>query len=88
MKDFKTESVGGKALLEILRADNGPQPLVDRKRLLEILFDESSRPSPRWLASMLSRRLIPYKKIGRLVRFDVAQVRAALEKRCTVQVRE
>ncbi len=62
--------------------------LVDGKRLLEAIFEEQSRPSPRWLHSMTKRGLIPHKKLGHLVRFDVAQVRAALEKKCTVRTRQ
>ena len=61
-----------------------PPQLVRAERLLEILFDEYSRPSLRWLRQMQSQRKIPYVKIGHLVRFDVDQVRAALEEDCTV----
>jgi len=45
--------------------------LVDANGLLEALFDESCRPSLRWVREMQSRRKIPYIKIGHLVRFDV-----------------
>jgi len=65
----------------------GPQ-LVRGERLLEILFDEYSRPSLRWLRQMQAQRKIPYVKIGHLVRFDVDQVRAALEEDCTVHSRK
>lgn len=65
---------------------NQPQ-LVRGERLLEILFDEYSRPSLRWLRQMQAQRKVPYVKIGRLVRFDVEQVRAALEQDCTVHSR-
>lgn len=62
-------------------------PLVDAHGLLKALFDESSRPSLRWLRQMQAQRKIPYVKIGHLVRFDVEKVRAALEDHCTIQHR-
>lgn len=65
-----------------------PPQLVRGERLLELLFDEYSRPSLRWLRQMQAQRKVPYVKIGRLVRFDVEQVRAALEKDCTVHSRK
>ena len=65
-----------------------PPQLVRGERLLELLFDEYSRPSLRWLRQMQSQRKIPYVKIGHLVRFDVDQVRAALEEDCTVHSRK
>jgi hypothetical protein len=64
-----------------------PPQLVRAERLLELLFDDQSRPSLRWLRQMQAQRKIPYVKIGHLVRFDVAQVRSALEQDCTVHSR-
>jgi hypothetical protein len=61
--------------------------LVRAERLLELLFDEQSRPSLRWLRQMQAQRKIPYVKIGHLVRFNVDNVRAALEQDCTVHSR-
>lgn len=61
--------------------------LVNADGLLEALFDEHSRPSLRWLRQMQSQRKIPYVKIGHLVRFDVQQVRDALEANCTIHSR-
>jgi len=61
--------------------------LVDAKGLLEVLFDESCRPSVRWIRSQQKRRNIPYIKIGHLVFFDVAKVRGALENQKTVRNR-
>ncbi len=55
--------------------------LVDAKKLLEVLFEESSRPSLRWLRQLQARRAIPFVKQGRLVFFDVNQVRDALTSR-------
>lgn len=65
-----------------------PNQLVRAERLLEILFDEQSRPSTRWLRQMQAQRKIPYVKLGHLVRFNVEQVRAALEEDCTVHSRK
>lgn len=61
--------------------------LVGAETLLETLFpNPSDRPSLRWLREMQAKRLIPYKKIGRkIVRFDVAEVRAALDKNFHVE---
>jgi hypothetical protein len=61
--------------------------LVDARGLLAALFDEASRPSLRWLRQMQKQRKISYKKLGHLVRFDVAQVRAELEADATVHSR-
>ena len=61
--------------------------LVDAQGLLEALFDESSRPSLRWLRQMQAQRKIPFVKIGHLVRFDVEKVRKALDETCTVNPR-
>lgn len=63
--------------------------LVGGEALLETLFPNPvDRPSLRWLASMRQRRLIPFKKIGgRLLRYDVAEVRAALDRNFTVRAR-
>jgi len=58
--------------------------LVDAKGLLEQLFDARSRPSERWLRIQQKRRAIPFYRIGRLVRFDVEAVRAALNRRLCV----
>ena len=62
--------------------------LVDAKGLLVALFEEESRPSERWLRQMQTQRKISFRKIGRLVRFDVEQVRAELEQDCTVHSRK
>lgn len=61
--------------------------LVDANGLLEVLFDASSRPSVRWLRQMQAQRIIPYVKIGHLVRFDIDEVREALREHNTVRRR-
>ncbi|HEX4646234.1 MAG TPA: hypothetical protein VH598_11570 [Verrucomicrobiae bacterium] len=55
--------------------------LVNAPTLLEILFDDNSRPTLRWLQAMRTKRAIPYFKIGHSVFFDPEKVRAALARR-------
>ena len=52
--------------------------LVDAKLLHELLFDEACRPSIGWLRSQQSKRTIPFVRRGRLIFFDVDQVRSSL----------
>jgi hypothetical protein len=59
--------------------------LVSGERLLELVFDEASRPSVRWLHNQKKRRAIPYLKVGRLVRYDPDRVREALSLHFTVE---
>jgi hypothetical protein len=60
--------------------------LVGGETLLETVFpNPEDRPSLRWLATMRERRLIPFLKIGgRLIRYDAAEVRAALDRNFTI----
>ena len=53
---------------------------VDAKGLLQELFNPKARPTERWVRDMQRKRIIPFIKIGRLVRFDVDAVRKALAK--------
>ncbi len=62
-------------------------PLVDVHKLGLAIFGENS-PSERTLRSLAKRGLIPAHRIGRLVRFDVRLVRAALDAHCLVQGRK
>ena len=59
--------------------------LVDGARLLEVLFDESSRPSLRWLREQQARRTIPFVKRGRLIFFDPAQVLESFKASATMK---
>lgn len=61
--------------------------LVNGDTLLKELFHQESRPSGRWLAMRTKDRSIPYKKIGRLVFFNVSEVRAVLERKNSVHAR-
>lgn len=63
------------------------EKLLDARGLLEALFDSDSRPSLRWLRQMQAQRRIPYIKIGHLVRFNLSEVREALEENCTIRPR-
>jgi hypothetical protein len=63
------------------------EKLVDAPKLLEILFDKSSRPSTRWLRKMQKSRTISFVKIGHFVRFDVEKVRAELDRKNTVKAK-
>ena len=68
------------------RAPQQTEPLLPAKyvspiRLLEILFEEESRPSMRWLRAMTAARKIPFTKLGGKVLFRVAEVEAALVRR-------
>lgn len=52
---------------------------VDAKKLLEILFDEASRPSLRWLRDQQRNRTLPFVKISRRVFFDPQLVKLHLD---------
>jgi len=58
---------------------------VDALRLLEILFDEASRPSLRWARDQQRNRTLPFCKIGRRVFFDPVLVKASLDAKATVR---
>lgn len=62
--------------------------LVNAQGLLEALFDERCRPSLRWVRQMQVQRVIPYVKMGHLVRFDPVKVRESLDKHFTVRCRK
>ena len=46
---------------------NEMDQLVSAARLLEILWDQATRPSVRWLRTQQKRRAIPYIQIGRRI---------------------
>jgi hypothetical protein len=52
---------------------------VNAEKLLEILFDEASRPSLRWMRDQQKARRLPFAKVGRLVFFDPVACKAALD---------
>lgn len=67
---------------EITNTETG---LVGKERLLELLFPNPiDRPTIRWLDKQCAKRVIPFIKIGRLIWFDVPQVRAAFCARAIV----
>lgn len=62
--------------------------LVGKQALLELLFpNEADRPTTRWLDVQCKRRVIPFIRLGRLIWFDVAQVREAIATRATIRPR-
>lgn len=63
--------------------------LVSESTLIAAIFGNAEDAfSPRTLRDLRRARIIPYFKIGRLVRYDVTLVRAALERHCLVQRKE
>jgi hypothetical protein len=64
-----------------------PTRYVRAERLLEILFEEDSRPSLRWLREQQARRAIPFVKIGALVYFDPPAVKAHFAAKSTIRGR-
>lgn len=62
-----------------------PPRYVRAERLLELLFEEESRPSIRWLREQQARRAIPFVKVGALVYFDPPAVRAHLNAKATIK---
>jgi hypothetical protein len=62
-----------------------PAQLTTAARCIELAFDADSRPSLRSFREWQARGWIPYKKIGRRTYFDPAEVRAAIDRRFTIQ---
>lgn len=72
-----------KTFEDIVKDAARPARLVDANKLLEELFEAECRPTLRWLREQTARRAIPFVKLGRLVFFDVAKVREALDNQTT-----
>lgn len=71
-------------LREILK-NNTSDHFVDAKELLEDLFEPKSRPTIRWLRDQQKTRRVPFVKIGRLIFFNPAKVREALNRQRSAQ---
>jgi len=54
--------------------------LVSGAKLLEILWDESSRPTMRWLRNQTRKRTIPFARSAGRVWFDPFAVKASLSR--------
>jgi len=67
--------------LESVKQPGALAQYVDAPKLLETLFAPECRPSVRWLREQQAARKIPSVKIGRLVFFDPAACKAALDAR-------
>lgn len=63
---------------DAITTEPGATKLVNAHTLLEILFDERSRPTLRTLRTWTKKRIIPCVRCGGLVYYDIAQVRTAL----------
>ena len=78
MENIHTEQNDGST--EIPKATPVENGLVGAVPLLEITFPrEETRPSLRWLREMQAKRLIPFRKIGRMTYFCPVEVRRALD---------
>lgn len=64
-----------------------PPKLVCAEELLELLWEEKSRPSLRWLRDLQEQRLIPSKRLGRRVFFDPEEVRAVIDRDHSIKAR-
>lgn len=65
-----------------------PAGLVGAETCLRIVFpDDDTRPCLRYFRELQSKRLIPFKKIGRRTFFDPVEVRRALDRQFTVHAR-
>jgi hypothetical protein len=61
--------------------------LVDAEQLRIVLWNEGSRPTLRTIRNWQLQGIIPSIKMGRLVFFDVDDVRAHLERRNKIKAR-
>lgn len=70
------------------RTETTPPPaLVRAETCLRIIFPEEDRPSLRCFREWQHKRLIPFRKIGRIVLFDPVEVRRAIDRQFTVAAR-
>lgn len=70
-----------------LTTERGTAKLVNAHTLLDILFDDRSRPSLRSLRTWTKNRVIPCVRCGGLVFYDAEQVKIALAKRTIKEAR-
>jgi hypothetical protein len=64
-----------------------PPSLCRAETCLKIVFPEEDRPSLRCFREWQHKRLIPFRKIGKLVMFDPVEVRRAIDRQFTVNTR-
>jgi hypothetical protein len=69
--------------------NQSPLPIqyVSAIKLLDLLFDEASRPSLRWVRDQQKTRTLPFCKIGRRVFFDPQIVKAHLDAKAAGKVK-
>ncbi len=71
----------------VAQSQRDQEQLVDATTLLALLWDQSSRPSLRWLREQQARRTIPYVKMGARVWFLPSEVKRYLKEKWTVRRR-
>ena len=72
----------------LLHESNTPASLVGAETCLRIVFpDEATRPCLRYFRELQRKRLVPFKKIGRLTFFDPVEVRRAIDRQFSVNAR-
>lgn len=77
-----------KAIPSMQDTSAGSSGLVGEAALRASLWpDPESRPSRRWFLELKSQGHIPFHRIGRLIFFDPAEVRAALDARFRINAR-
>ena len=64
-----------------LATERGTTKLVNAKTLLELIWDERSRPSMRSLRTWTTQRIVPSVRCGGLIYYDPEAVRVALARR-------
>lgn len=63
------------------------EKLVDAKVLIDLLFEEQSKPTVHAIYQWANNRIIPSYKVGRLTFFYVSEVKEQLARRGKVKVR-
>jgi hypothetical protein len=86
MDDEASEPTTSRTNIEA-QCNNNHEKLVDAATLLTLLWEQSSRPSLRWLREQQARRSIPFIKVGARVWFIPSEVERALKERWTVRRR-
>ena len=83
------EPINGKAMNADTSPNkqSGPEKLVAGPKLLEILFEEDSRPTLRTLRNWTASKAIPFIRLGHLIFFYPPDVRAALAKKHTINAK-
>jgi hypothetical protein len=65
----------------MLETGRGRARLVTASKLIEEIWDADCRPCIRSIRSWTTSRILPSVRVGKLIFYDVDQVKAALAKR-------